>query len=399
MNILILLETLWPFGSGGELATYLYLSELTKAGFNLSIAMPTFSVDRSVSKYSFSIVYFPRLGYGKHSLYLSKSLLKSLFSKVDLVYLASCCWNLIPFAKALGRPVVVHIHSYDPVCPVGSLYNFIEGATCSPERRLCPRCIYEYERSHFRPLWRVVASTLLNGLLGRRFVEYLQYADALIFVSEAQRRLFLKHLRELLDGYIPRSYVIYNPVPEVGYSPPREFNVGYFGGLSPLKGFHVLLKSWVRIRRRHREVKLYATKMGELAGSNVLERLNVYAYGRLDLRSLEELYSKVGVVVFPSIWQEPLPYVVIESMLRGRILIASRVGGIPEIVDGAPGVRLVPPEDADSLTDALDWTLSMDRRDFIELGLKNREYALKRFDNERSARMLIKVFESVSSQA
>jgi len=238
-------------------------------------------------------------------------------------------------------------------------------------------------------------SIMLNSSIGRCYAKLLGYADALIFVSHAHRDLFMRHLRAVLGSSVPRSYVIYNPIPEVRYGEPREMNVGYFGGLSPLKGYHILLRAWARVFRKHRNRMLFMTKMGKLAGSCILRRMNAYAYERLELSELEKLWSRIGVVVFPSIWQEPLPYVVIETLLHGRPLIASRVGGVPEIVGDAPGVKLVPPNNVDALADALDWALSMDKQDAMELGLRNRGHALKRFGDERSVRKLIEVFKRV----
>ena len=239
-----------------------------------------------------------------------------------------------------------------------------------------------------------IGSMVLNSSIGQYFTKLLGCAEALIFVSHAHRDFFMRHLRAVLGSSVPKDCVIRNPILNIRYSEPREMNVGYFGGLSPLKGYHVVLRAWTRMSRKNRDRKLLMTKMGRLAGSDVLRRMNVFTYRRLGLSELEELWSRIGVVVFPSVWQEPLPYAVIETLLHGRLLIASCVGGVPEIVDNAPGVKLIPPNDVNSLADALDWVLSMDPRDAVELGLKNREHILRRFDNERSVRELIKVFKS-----
>ena len=55
------------------------------------------------------------------------------------------------------------------------------------------------------------------------------------------------------------------------------------------------------------------------------------------------------------------------------------------------------PNDVDGLAGALDQAISIDRSKAIELGLKNRESVLKKFDNQRSVSELIRVFERVSS--
>jgi len=393
MNIVVLSYTLWPYGSGGEYATYLYITSLKMREFKITIAVYDYSV--LPETYDFRVVCMPCIGFSKYSLHINKKLLEKLVKCADVVYFASASWGLISFVKRFNKPAVVHLHSYDPVCPVGSLHNFVTTSTCNPEDRICSKCVWLYEKSHERSLTQSVGSMVLNSSIGQYFTKLLGYADALIFVSHAHRSLFMKHLRALLGSYVPKSYVIYNPIPEVKYIEPKEMNVGYFGGLSPLKGYHVVLRAWTKVFRKYRDKKLFMTKMGRLTGSSILRRMNVFAYERLEPSEIEKLWSRIGVMVFPSIWQEPLPYVVIETLLHGRLLISSCVGGVPEIIGNAPGVKLIPPNDADSLVNALDWALSMDSRDVVELGLKNREYILRKFDNERSVRELIKVFESV----
>jgi glycosyltransferase involved in cell wall biosynthesis len=60
-----------------------------------------------------------------------------------------------------------------------------------------------------------------------------------------------------------------------------------------------------------------------------------------------------GVVV-PSL-REPFGIVSLEAMAAGKALLASSVGGIPEVVPKGAGVRLVPPGDVDALAEGLRW--------------------------------------------
>jgi glycosyltransferase involved in cell wall biosynthesis len=66
-----------------------------------------------------------------------------------------------------------------------------------------------------------------------------------------------------------------------------------------------------------------------------------------------EAFRRSSIAVVPSVWAEPFGIVVIEAMAGGTPVVASHVGGIPEIIeDGISGV-LVPPGDASALREAL----------------------------------------------
>jgi glycosyltransferase involved in cell wall biosynthesis len=66
------------------------------------------------------------------------------------------------------------------------------------------------------------------------------------------------------------------------------------------------------------------------------------------------LLAACDVVVHASVLAEPFGRVLVEAMLAGRPIVATRAGGVPEVVtDGETGV-LVPPGDARALGDALD---------------------------------------------
>jgi glycosyltransferase involved in cell wall biosynthesis len=90
-----------------------------------------------------------------------------------------------------------------------------------------------------------------------------------------------------------------------------------------------------------------------VAGDGPLRDLVPDALGFVAHDRLERLYDDAAVVVLPS-YREGLPLAVIEAMAHGRPVVATRVGGIPELVeDGVTGF-LVEPGDRDGLRAALE---------------------------------------------
>ncbi len=114
----------------------------------------------------------------------------------------------------------------------------------------------------------------------------------------------------------------------------------YFGRLDPEKGVEVLLDAWKLLAAPPDEARLL------LVGSPVLHRDSAAYLEQLQRRAppgcdwLPMRRDVVGVlhaadvIVLPSVWDEPFGRVVIEAMATGRPVVASRVGGIPEILSG-----------------------------------------------------------------
>ena len=95
----------------------------------------------------------------------------------------------------------------------------------------------------------------------------------------------------------------------------------------------------------------------------------------------------------PSICEEPFPYAVLKAMLMGTLPIASRVGGVPEIVKGTYAERLMfTPGRHEEMADSMERVLSLSRDQLVDVGLKLREVTLKRFNNEEVKQRLLEVF-------
>lgn len=150
--------------------------------------------------------------------------------------------------------------------------------------------------------------------------------------------------------------------------------VAFVGTLASAKGPDVLLEAWPRIRAGAPGAAL------EVAGSGParpeLERAagpGVIFHGRLPRAGVAELLDRCWCLAVPS-RTEGLGRVVLEAMARGRAVVASDVGGLPELViDGETG-RLVPPGDPAALASAILGLLTS-RRTAAKLGDRARTIA------------------------
>lgn len=174
-------------------------------------------------------------------------------------------------------------------------------------------------------------------------------------------------------------------------SEPRLLCVGR---LIPVKGHLVLMRALAQARARVPELVL------DVAGQGPLEpALKAYAreLGLADairflgfVSPVQAAIENAAIVVVPSLG-EGFGMVALEAMERSRPVIASDVGGLPEIVaDGETGF-VVPAGDAEALADAMV-SLAADLPRAATMGEAGRRSALESFTQERSTRHIEEIY-------
>ena len=140
-------------------------------------------------------------------------------------------------------------------------------------------------------------------------------------------------------------------------APPPQRPVALFVGvLERYKAVDVLADAWRLAAPRVPEAKLHIVGRGTLRDAPQALVRDLPAQTRwtasLSTREVARALDDATILVLPS-RSEGLGRVIVEAFCRGRGVVASRVGGIPDIVeDGVTGL-LVPPEDPAALADAL----------------------------------------------
>jgi glycosyltransferase involved in cell wall biosynthesis len=139
--------------------------------------------------------------------------------------------------------------------------------------------------------------------------------------------------------------------------PDATRRIAYVGRLVTEKGIGTLLAAFEK-----QTAATALTLMGEgpllgpletwLRDSPLRDRVTLMGY--VPPNRLRDLLLGAALLIVPSTWQEPLGLVVLEAMACGVPVVASAVGGIPEMIQHGVTGSLVPPGDPDALAAAID---------------------------------------------
>jgi starch synthase len=239
----------------------------------------------------------------------------------------------------------------------------------------------------------------------------IEGAAAVIAVSEGMRADVLSNYPAVDPAKV---HVVYNGIDAEQYSPDpatdvlerygvdtSKPSVVFVGRITRQKGVPVLLRAAAHLDP---EVQLVlcagapdTPELGaEVAG--LVEELRktragvIWLSGMLSKREVIQLLSHSTLFACPSVY-EPLGIVNLEAMACGTAVVASKVGGIPEVVaDGETGL-LVPPDDPDALAESIN-ALTRDRDRAKAMGVAGRERAQSQFDWGKIAQQTAELYES-----
>jgi glycosyltransferase involved in cell wall biosynthesis len=158
------------------------------------------------------------------------------------------------------------------------------------------------------------------------------------------------------------AFIDLGPFVETEPTPLPERPVALFVGvLERYKAVDVLAEAWRQAAPRVPDATLHVVGRGTLRDVAQALVRDLPAQTRwseaLSTREVARALDESTVLVLPS-RSEGLGRVVVEAFCRGRGVVGSRVGGIPDIVEHDVSGVLVPPEDANALAEALVRALS-----------------------------------------
>lgn len=278
------------------------------------------------------------------------------------------------------RPRVAHLHST------------FAGAALRPLLRVIASSATVIYCSHG---WAFDRDTSPASRLGAVLIERVlaRWCDAVICISDYERRAARRigipaSKLHLVSNGIPRD------APRVADKvkwPDERRRVLFVGRFDRQKGTDVLLAALAELQD-----STFCYLVGDaVLGDTTLTSLpaNAQATGWLSPAEIEAFYRSADVVVVPSRW-EGFGLIAVEAMRAELPVIASRVGGLPEIVvDGETGV-LLPPADKDALVRTLR---DLSDEELAAMGRAGRQRFLRHFTMDRVHRQISHLYETADA--
>ncbi|UCV17255.1 glycosyltransferase family 4 protein [Ferribacterium limneticum] len=278
----------------------------------------------------------------------------------DVVYLHNEPNILLFLDKKAGQKIVLHMHN----------------------DHLSARLFRPFYRRALNKAHRIIC---VSDYIRRCAVaSFPEYADKFsVIVNSTDPEIFRPYGNEALEALAGL----------VSLDPACRYLL-YVGRLTEVKGVHVLIEAFQKIHARMPNTRLIITGSSFFGGAaktayeqklvNLAEPVSdsIVFTGFLPHDKLRYLYSAVDVVCLPSVWQDPCPLVVFESLSSGSCLVASRVGGVPEVVVSGEDGILVVPDDPDGLADAVCDVLAHPEKK-AEMERRGREKVMRAYTWER----------------
>ncbi len=244
--------------------------------------------------------------------------------------------SILEAAKRRGIPVVWTLHDYELVCPNGLLFT---------DGKPCDRCLkvryWEAVRHRCKRDSRAVSLVAAGEQVIHRLLRVHALADALIcpsaFLANTLKEFGVGGGRvRVIPNFLPQGWLLASPP----LPPSPEAPLLYAGRLSKEKGVDLLLEAASRLPNLRVNIAGEGPAEGELRSRHRELRLGsrVHFGGRLEGGAVRTALDECLAAVVPSRWPENLPFAALEPQARGRAVIGSRLGGLPEtVVDGETG--------------------------------------------------------------
>ena len=241
-------------------------------------------------------------------------------------------------AKRRRIPVVHTLHDYYLLCPGATLF------------RNGKNCVHRHLDCRLYSLPRLRATRDVDAVVGvSQYILDRHLADG-AFASVSSRHV-IHNMRT--DALATDTPLLKLPQPMSVDARRGSLRIGFMGQLVPLKGIELLLQEALLLPDDGWQLKIAGR--GYPPEYEMALRAQ-YTSKRVEFVGFTEpaaFFEDIDLLVVPSLWQEPMGLVILESRAHGVPVLASRRGGMPELLQDGVNGWLFDPEEPGALAAAL----------------------------------------------
>jgi glycosyltransferase involved in cell wall biosynthesis len=253
--------------------------------------------------------------------------------------------SFLPVKMRTGVPFVVSLHDYGLVCPKK---NFMHQGTELCEGPKLAKCL-SCATGHYGPVKAVVTTfaARASGLFARSLVDrFVPVSRAVARHNDLDRAdARRKGNYEVIPNFVPDDVGVPGPEDDCLSRLPKGEFILFVGDMMRLKGIDVLLKAYSALERAPPLVMIGR----RTASTPDVMPPNVHAMGTWPHPAIMHAWRRSLFGVLPSTGPEACATVIVEAMASGRTVVASDIGGMPDLVDDGDTGLLVRPGDVHGL--------------------------------------------------
>lgn len=270
-------------------------------------------------------------------------------------------------------------------------------------KRFCPRIKFIWTiHSCFEEQYSLNSNKIKNIIIKRLLKKTMVKSNLLISVSNAVKNSYSNYFRIDKEKFI----TIYNgtairSIRNIEKEKNSKKELLYVGRICEVKGIQNLIKAIHNISYKesiHLSIVGDGPERGkmEMLAGKLLFNNTIEFYGKR--KNVKEYLNKADIFIYPSIWEEAFGISIIEAMAVGIPVIASKNGGIPEIItDGYDGFLL---EDinAEKLSKKIEEVIELINNDEITKIQENARNTAKKFNINNTIEKLEDTYRNLIEQ-
>lgn len=304
-------------------------------------------------------------------------------------------FSVVDVLNTYNIPIVMHLHELTAVCPCYTMLR--------PDGTICSDCAT-------KGYWNCVKNKCMKGSKAKSLLAYVEakflqwgryYNKIDLYIAECD---FYKNLVE--NAHITSSRIIrmnnfLSVSQEYRSYVDHDDYILYFGRYAREKGVLTILEAYAKM-----DCKEYLMLVGRGSEEEKIRQFvkekrlqdRVQINGAIFGAKMERIIERAKVVLVPSEWYENGAFVALQALAKGKIVVASDIAGLAEIIkDGETGF-LAEPGNPDSFAAAIQKVLDMSDKMYRDMSQRIVEYAKIRCDAKAYIEKLLEQYTMLISQ-